>query len=56
MAEDKIKIEKFNGTNYSFWKMQMEDVLFQRDLYQPIIGSKPTDMEQEKWDILDRKP
>ncbi|GFS46649.1 hypothetical protein Acr_00g0103530 [Actinidia rufa] len=35
--------------------MQMEDILYQKDLYQPIDGKKPADMEQAKWDVLDHK-
>ncbi|KAH9560396.1 hypothetical protein CY35_06G103100, partial [Sphagnum magellanicum] len=35
-------IKKFNGTNFSFWKMQMEDHLYQKDLYLP-------------WMVLDQK-
>jgi len=55
IAEDKVKIEKFNGTNYAFWKMQMEDILYQKDLYLPIDGKKPDEMKQADWDVLDRK-
>ena len=33
MAEDgKFRVEKFNGQNFSLWKMQMEDYLYQKDL------------------------
>ena len=34
--KDLYKIEKFNGTNFNFWKMQMEDYLYQKDLYLPL--------------------
>jgi hypothetical protein len=46
--KDTYKIEKFNGTNFSFWKMQMEDYLYQKDLYLPIV-EKPKDMSDEEW-------
>eukprot|EP00253_Pinus_taeda_P008679 PITA_08679 len=37
MAEDgKFRVEKFNGQNFSLWKMQMEDYLHQKDLYLPL--------------------
>ena len=40
MAEDgKFRVEKFNGQNFSLWKMQMEDYLYQKDLYLP-LGKK----------------
>ena len=39
MAEDgKTRIEKFDGSNFAFWKMQMEDYLYQKDLYIPLEG------------------
>ena len=39
MAEDlKVRVEKFNGQNYPLWKMQMEDYLYQKDLYLPLGG------------------
>ena len=58
MAENgKFRVEKFNGQNFSLWKMQMEDYLYQKDLYLPLGGKtkKPTDMDDEKWNLLDRK-
>ena len=58
MAEEgKLKIEKFSGKNYQHWKMQIEDYLYQKDLYLPLEGitKKPASMTQEDWDVLDRK-
>jgi len=52
--KDTYKIEKFNGMNFSFWKMQMEDYLYQKDLYLPIV-EKPKDMSNEEW-VVERKP
>ena len=39
--EVKVKIEKFNGVDFGFWKMQIEDYLYQKNLYQPLLGEKP---------------
>ena len=58
MAEDgKFRVEKFNGQNFPLWKMQMEDYLYQKDLYLPLSGKrkKPTAMKNVEWNILDRK-
>jgi hypothetical protein len=58
MAEEgKLRVEKFDGSNFGFWKMQTEDYLYQKDLYLPLKGkdSKPTDMTDAAWEILDRK-
>jgi hypothetical protein len=39
MSEDgKFSVEKFNGQNYQLWKMQMEDYLYQKDLFLPLSG------------------
>ena len=58
MAEDgRFRVKKFNGQNYQLWKMQMEDYLYQRDLYLSLSGKtkKSTSMIDTKWDILDTK-
>ena len=58
MAEEgKFKVEKFNGQNFQLWKMQMEDYLYQKDLYVPLDGKakKLASMTDGEWAILDRK-
>ena len=52
--KDSYKIEKFDGANFSFWRMQMEDYLYQKDLYLP-MGEKPAEMKDDEWKVLDRK-
>ena len=40
MAEEgKFRVDKFNDQNYHLWKMQMEDYLYQKDLYL-LLGGK----------------
>jgi len=58
MAEEgKFRVEKFNGQNFQLWKMQMEDYLYQKDIYLLLNGieKKPASMKDEEWEILDRK-
>eukprot|EP00253_Pinus_taeda_P028968 PITA_28968 len=58
MAEDgRFRVEKFNGQNYQLWKMQMEDYLYQRDLYVPLSGKtkKLTSMIDTEWNILNKR-
>ncbi|KAK3036936.1 hypothetical protein RJ639_030901 [Escallonia herrerae] len=56
MAEEgKGKIDKFNGMNFQWWKMQVEDYLYQKDLYLPLVEEKPEAMNASEWAILDRK-
>jgi len=53
--EGKVKIGKFDGMNFSFWKMQIEDYLYQKKMYQPLSGNKLEDMKNKGWALLDRQ-
>ena len=55
---DEIKaagIEKFDGTDFGYWKMQFEDYLYGKKLHLPLLGSKPENMQEEDWLLLDRQ-
>ena len=45
--EGKGRIKKFNGKEFRFWKMQIEDYLYQKKLHEPLLGTMPTGMKQE---------
>ncbi|RVX13352.1 Retrovirus-related Pol polyprotein from transposon TNT 1-94 [Vitis vinifera] len=34
-------IEKFDGTDFVYWRMQIEDYLYGRKLHLPLLGTKP---------------
>ena len=34
----KLRVDKFNGQNFQLWKMQMEDYLYQMDLWKLLEG------------------
>ena len=55
--EGKLRVDRFNGLNFELWKMQMEDYLYQKDLWKPLEGKTKNQgsMSNAKWDILDRK-
>ncbi|PKI48889.1 hypothetical protein CRG98_030737 [Punica granatum] len=57
MEESTGSMFKFNATNYSIWKSRMEDLLFCRDLYDPIEGdsAKPKDKDDKAWERINRK-
>uniref|UniRef100_A0A803LCG4 CCHC-type domain-containing protein n=1 Tax=Chenopodium quinoa TaxID=63459 RepID=A0A803LCG4_CHEQI len=57
MAADKgeFKLEKFDGKDFGFWKMQIEDYLYQKKLYQPLEEKKPDGMQEAEWKLLDRQ-
>ena len=42
MAEEgKVRIDKFDGRGFGFWKMQIEDYLYQKKLHEPLSETKP---------------
>ncbi|CAO2827530.1 unnamed protein product [Amaranthus hypochondriacus] len=57
MAADKgeVKLEKFDGKDFGFWKMQIGDYLYQKKLYQPLEEKKPEGMQEAEWKLLDRQ-
>ena len=48
-------IEKFDGIDFSYRKMQIEDYLYEKKLHLPLLGKKPDSMEEEEWSLLDRQ-
>nr|XP_040249189.1 uncharacterized protein LOC120966742 [Aegilops tauschii subsp. strangulata] len=47
---------KLDSSNYSLWKPMMEDILYCKDLYEPIGKDKiPTGVTEEEWRVLHRK-
>ena len=57
MEESRSIVQRFDGENFDFWKMQIEDVLFQKSLHLPLFGidHKPKDISEESWNLLDRQ-
>ena len=58
MAEEAGKtsgIEKFDGTDFAYWRMQIEDYLYWRKLHLPLLGTKPKAMKAKEWALLDRQ-
>ena len=48
-------IEKFDGTDFAYWRMQIEDCLYGRKLHLPLLGTKPNTMKAEEWALLDKQ-
>ena len=46
-AEKSSGIKKFNGTDFAYWRMQIEDYLYGRKLHLPLLGTKPEAMKAE---------
>ena len=52
----RMEVEKFNGTNFELWKLKMEDMLEDRDLWEATTSTvRPATIAQADWDIKDRK-
>ena len=48
------RIEKFDGTDFGYWKMQIEDYLYGKKLHFLLLGKKLDGMEEGEWSLLDR--
>ncbi|BBH02116.1 hypothetical protein Prudu_012586 [Prunus dulcis] len=48
---------KLTASNYSIWNPRMEDILYCKDLYEPLqlLGQKPAGKSDDAWSILNRK-
>ena len=53
--EGNVKIEKFDGADFGFWRMQIKDYLYQKKLYQPFSENKLEGMNDEEWTLLNRQ-
>jgi len=50
MAEEEGKvsgIEKFDGTDFTYWRMQIEDYLYGKKLHLPLLGTKSKTMKDK---------
>ena len=54
-ARKAFGIEKFDGTDFGFWRMQIEDYLYGKKLHLPLLGEKLATMKDEEWAFLDRQ-
>jgi hypothetical protein len=52
----KIEIDKFNGKSFELWKLNMEDLLVEKDQWIVVDPSiAPTRTSTEDWKILEHK-
>ena len=40
-------IEKFDGTDFGYWRMQIKDYLYGKKLHLPLLKKKPETMKDE---------
>jgi hypothetical protein len=52
----KMEIKKFNGKSFELWKLNMEDLLVDRDKWIMVdLGTAPTGTSIDDWKKLGRK-
>jgi hypothetical protein len=50
----KIEMEKFNGKSFELWKLNMEDLLVDKDQWIVVdLGISPTRMSTKDWEKFD---
>ena len=47
-ARKASRIEKFDGTDFAYCRMQIEDYLYKRKLHLPLLGTKPEAMKAKE--------
>ena len=55
--EGKMRVDRFNGHNFKLWKLQMEEYLYQKDLWKQLEEKTKNQgsMSNDEWDLLDKK-
>ena len=43
-----FEIEKIDGTNFGFWRMQIEDYLYRKKLHLLLLGKKSDTMKDDE--------
>jgi hypothetical protein len=55
-SNSKMEIERFNGKRFELWKLNMEDLLVDRDQWITVgPGTAPTGTSADDWKKMDRK-
>jgi hypothetical protein len=49
--DGKVKIEKFNDTDFEFRKMLIENYLYQKNPHLPLVGKKPGGIKDEELEL-----
>lgn len=53
--QSKIEIQKFDGKSFELWKLKMEDMLVDRDLWSVISEKNHASASHEDWEKMNRK-
>ena len=47
-TSSRVEMDKLNGSNFELWKLKMEDMLVDRDLWDVVSSTKPKNTSQEE--------
>ena len=50
-----LGIEKFDGTDFGYWMMQIEDYLYGKKLHLSLLEKKLDTIKDKEWSLLDRQ-
>ena len=50
-----LGIEKFDGTNFRYWRIQIEDYFYGKKLHLSLLGTNPKTMKGGDWNLLNRQ-
>lgn len=54
MSDEKTQIDKFDGQDYGFWRLQIEDIIYAKEL-DIVLKGKPDSLTEEEFVRLDRR-
>ena len=54
MGSNKVQVDRFDGSDFGFWRLQIEGYLAGKDL-DDALGEKPTGMKDEDWKRINKK-
>ena len=58
MSGEEVKgsgIEKFDGTDFGYWRMQIEDYLYENKLHLSLLDTKLESKSVADWTLLDKQ-
>jgi hypothetical protein len=51
----RLEMNNFNSTNVELWKLNMDDIIVDRDIWVAIFGTNLVDMKYGEWVVLERE-
>jgi hypothetical protein len=55
MEDGKVNIRCFYGKHFGYWKLQITDMLYAKELEDALLEAKPAATDEKVWKKLDRR-